>query len=195
MNYQFNGLKMNKDKPPRRVMLFHETCRQGKVFPGEEEAEMLQQGWQDSPLADEPVQGTMPTAQNVPTLTPEQMVEAVKALGYQVMTPVEAEAQANLAQEKVASEPVKSEKPVEKAEDAEALAIDGAENQVDESAIRQDEFQDPEKILELFKLSPDDVTFAELVVMGNALYKLGLRANMKRETVIEKINEEIAKES
>ena len=145
-----------------KVYLYHEDCEEGSIFDASEMGEMIENGWVDTPtkldLPDKKPELTV-TEEQARKASPDQVIAMIKNLGFLVMTPEEFEAEVN-------KRAFSDSKPTE------------AQVTLDGELI---EYQN------VFDSEPTELTKEELVYLGNAKHKLGLRMNMKEATLIEKI--------
>lgn len=190
----FDRLAINHALPDRKVMLFHKDYPKGQIFDGRDEAGMLERGWQDTPISELSGASLSSASQPSAQASPEEMINALKAMGFAVLTPVEVEAQVE-AQKNLspAFNPLPVMGRILASETTQSMQVETPPSDTEESAL-MNSFVDVHELLELYKLSPDGMTDAELIHLGNGLYKLGLRSNMKRETLLEKVAAEVAKE-
>lgn len=153
-----------------KVWLWHEECRSGQVHCKSKEAGLKADGWCDSPAQLSPqapkAEATGPT---VEAASIEQAVEIVKAAGYSVLTPIEAQA-AKASEPEPEGEPEPEEEP-----EAEEAPTDLPE--------RADA-----NLLALYRQSPALLDDEEVFFLAKEL-DLKVQSNMKRETVEAKINE------
>ena len=145
-----------------KVYLYHKDFEEGSICDASEIDKMLENGWVDTPtkleLPDKKPELTV-TEEQARKASPDQVIAMIKNLGFLVMTPEEFEAEVN-------KRAFTDSKPTEAQE-----ALNG---ELEDYQVAFDE-------------EPTDLTKEELVYLGNAKYKLGLRMNMKEATLIEKI--------
>lgn len=161
------------------IYLFNEEHPRGKMFNlTEAEIEQYQEdGWQDSPKGltlpeDEPPELT---EEQVSNSQPGDLVKLVESYGFIVMTPEQLKAEAN----KMASVALNIEKFDDQAIIAEAERRGLKKSEISSNKINQ--------LFERFIENNEDLNKDELIYLGNNGYTLGLRSNMKEETMIAKL--------
>ena len=168
------------------IYLFNEENPRGQMFNlTEEEIEQYQgDGWQDSPegLKLPEAEDTGLTEEQVSNARPEDLVKLVESYGFIVMTPEQLKAEAN----KMASTVL----DLTKFDDSEIIA-EAERRGLKQSDVMADELN---ALLDRFTANPESLNKDELVALGNNGYSLGLRSNMKEETLIAKINEALSEE-
>lgn len=167
----------------KSVYLFNDEFPKGQMFnvTKEEEEKLLEEGWVDTPtrldLPEEMHTGV--TVEQAKEADPTTLVNLVKSYGFMVLTPEQLKAEAV----KMASVALDISKFSDEALIAEA----------EKRGLKEPEITEEDDLLFRFKKEPESLTKEELVKLGNESFKLGLRSNMKEETLIEKIKGEIAK--
>jgi hypothetical protein len=176
-----------------KVFLFHEDTPKGEIFSfvnGKDSPEYekkINEGWVDTPvlLKLPESNNTGLTFEQVDNARPEDIVKLCESYGFIVMTPEQLKAEANKLIDTV----------IDLSDFTDEALIEEAERRgLKESANVDEEGQDSFALIEeQFLSDPKSLTKAALVVFGNNQYKLGLRENMKEDTLIEKIKEAITK--
>ncbi len=168
-----------------KLWMYHANCPKGEIVNQSQAEQLEQDGWVKSPaLLDLPKEDNSAKmdADQIERARPEDLVGLVKTMGFKVLSEVEFEAEMNKA--KFSAVPV----TIESFSDEELIA-EAERRGLKES--KQAEGQEGEHDLDVlyaqFEENPESLTKAEHVVLGNSLYSLGLRENMKEETLIEKI--------
>ena len=153
--------------------MYHEKCPKGKVFDRSDVKDLEKDGWVDTPakLKNKPIQ-TIPKI-NIEKADPKLLVSMVKGMGYKVLTDVELQAEIG----KAGTFDISSVSDDELIAEAEKR---GLKENDPESAVL-------DKLEERFIEKPTELIKEELIQLGNIRFKLGLRSNMKEETLIEKI--------
>ncbi len=166
-----------------KLWMYHANCPKGEIVNLSQAEQLEQDGWVKSPaLLDLPKKDNAAKmdADQIERARPEDLVGLVKTMGFKVLSEVEFEAEINKA--KFSAVPVTIESFSDEDLIAEAerrgLKDSGVES---EGAI--------EALQETFDENPTDLTKDELVMLGNGKFQLGLRSNMKEETLIAKITE------
>jgi hypothetical protein len=195
--------KMPEAKLPR-VYLFHKDTPKGKIFRPDEVEALIKEGWTDTPAnLDLPKDmDTGMTKEQVKNARPEDVVSYVESLGFFVMTQEQLQAQANkmsAGMVNIAADHLKlSHLP-----DEEIMAEVSSRglNELDLSDIPDDVLieeldkrtgTDAKETslskIDQFRADPKSLNKEDLVVLGNDNFSLGLRMNMKEDTLIAKIN-------
>ena len=190
----------------KSIYLFNQENPQGLMLnlTQEEIDEHLEDGWQDSPEGlTLPEEDTGLSQEDIESARPEDMVKLVESYGFIVLTPEQLKAEA----EKMASVVLEIDKFDDEALFAEVKKRIGEEGFValnleevnDESilaeakrrGLKQSELvaEELNTLAEQFLNDPKSLNKDELVALGNNGYTLGLRSNMKEETLIAKIQE------
>ena len=163
------------------IYLFNEENPRGKMFnlTAEQIEQHQEDGWLDSPadleLPESEDVGL--TEEQVSNARPEDLVKLVESYGFIVLTPEQLKAEAN----KMAATVI----DISKFDDAEIVA------EAERRGLKQSDI-DAEEInamVDRFNEEPKSLNKDELVALGNNGFKLGLRSNMKEETLIDKIAE------
>ncbi len=81
-----------------RTMLFHKTCRKGRVFEHDDK-DFKKHGWVDTPakLPDLPKEAVKISAAEVRDMSPEGLIKKVESMGFIVMTQEQLDAKINQA--------------------------------------------------------------------------------------------------
>lgn len=166
-----------------KLWMYHANCPKGEIVNLSQAEKLEQDGWVKSPaLLDLPKEDNAAKmdADQVERARPEDLVGLVKAMGFKVLSEVEFEAEMNKAKFSAVPVTIGSFSDEELIAEAErrGLKDSGGES---EGAI--------EALQETFNENPTDLTKGELVMLGNGKFQLGLRSNMKEETLIAKITE------
>ncbi|AUR93149.1 hypothetical protein NVP1184A_10 [Vibrio phage 1.184.A._10N.286.49.A5] len=162
-----------------KLWMYHANCPKGEIVNLSQAEKLEQDGWVKSPaLLDLPKEDNTAKmdADQIKRARPEDLVGLVKTMGFKVLSEVEFEAEMNKA--KFSAVPV----TIESFSDEELIAEAerrGLKNSGSDDLMRE--------LLSQFEEDPESLTKAEHVALGNSLYSLGLRENMKEETLIEKI--------
>tara|TARA_R110002012_G_scaffold262505_1_gene444802 strand:+ start:123 stop:605 length:483 start_codon:yes stop_codon:yes gene_type:complete len=145
----------------------------------------LEDGWLDSPASlDLPKDNdTGVTKEHAENASPEDLVKLVESYGFFVLTPEQLKAEAN----KMASVVLE----IDKFSDEDIIAEAEKRGLKSSDDAIQEELSD---LAEKFDLDPTTLNKDELVTLGNNGYTLGLRSNMKEETLIAKITEALSGE-
>ena len=158
-----------------KVFLFHKDEPEGVIYDDriDDLDELRQAGWVDSP-ADFKVETNefSITSEQAETARPEDLVNMVKAMGYNVLTEIEMTgkiAQASKALADYSNEELIAE--------AEKRGLKDPTVDFDADGLHGRFFE-----------SPTALTKEELVFLGNTKYKLGLRSSFSEATLIDKIN-------
>ncbi len=169
-----------------KLWMYHANCPKGEIVNLSQAEQLEQDGWVKSPaLLDLPKEDNAAKmdADQIERARPEDLVGLVKTMGFKVLSEVEFEAEMNKA--KFSAVPV----TIESFSDGELIAE--AERRGLKDSGGESEDQEGEHDLDVlyaqFEENPESLTKAEHVVLGNSLYSLGLRENMKEDTLIEKI--------
>lgn len=183
---------MKEINPKVSVYLFSKKQPQGEMFnliggkDSEEYKSMLDGEWFDTPsklnLPKENKTGV--TLKQAEDADPMQLIKLIESMGFIVMTQDQMKAEA-LKMASVALD-------ITKFGDKELM--DEAEKrgfiEPEEGTEIDPELQDADALMmKAFKENPKSLTTPELVIFGNKLYSLGLRSNMKEDTLITKIQE------
>jgi len=161
--------------------MYHANFPKGEIVNLSQAEQLEQDGWVKSPaLLDLPKEDNTPKldADQIERARPEDLVGLVKTMGFKVMSEIEFESQMNKA--KLSAVPV----TIESFSDDELIA------EAERRGLKQSDEDGDDLIQELlsqFDHDPESLTKAEHVALGNTLYSLGLRENMKESTLIEKI--------
>jgi len=166
------------------IYLFSKEVPKGEMFkfPGGKESDkykkMLEDGWVTTPakldLPQEMKTGV--TIEQAKDAHPEDLKKLLESYGFIVLTPEQLKAEAvKMADIAMDIENFSNEDLIAEAE-RRGLKDSGVES---DSAI--------EALQETFDENPTDLTKDELVMLGNGKFQLGLRSNMKEDTLIEKI--------
>ncbi|CAM0050167.1 hypothetical protein VPHD478_0007 [Vibrio phage D478] len=162
-----------------KLWMYHANCPKGEIVNLSQAEQLEQDGWVKSPaLLDLPKEDNAAKmdADQIERARPEDLVGLVKTMGFKVLSEVEFEAEMNKA--KFSAVPV----TIESFSDEELIAE--AERRGLKNSGGDDLMQE---LLSQFEEDPESLSKAELVALGNTLYSLGLRENMKEETLIDKI--------
>jgi len=168
------------------IYLFSKEVPKGEMFkfPGGKESaqykQMLEDGWVTTPakldLPQEMKTGV--TVEQASEAHPEDLKKLLESYGFIVLTPEQLKAEAvKMADIAMDIENFSNEDLIAEAE-RRGLKDSGGES---DGAI--------EALQETFDENPTDLTKDELVMLGNGKFQLGLRSNMKEETLIAKITE------
>ncbi len=166
-----------------KLWMYHANCPKGEIVNLSQAEQLEQDGWVKSPallnLPKEDNSAKM-DADQIERARPEDLVGLVKTMGFKVLSEVEFEAEMNKAKFSAVPVTIESFSDDELIAEAErrGLKDSGGES---EGAI--------EALQETFDENPTDLTKDELVMLGNGKFQLGLRSNMKEETLIAKITE------
>lgn len=166
-----------------KLWMYHANCPKGEIVNLSQAEQLEQDGWVKSPaLLDLPKEDNAAKmdADQIERARPEDLVGLVKTMGFKVLSEVEFEAEMNKAKFSAVPVTIESFSDEELIAEAErrGLKDSGGES---EGAI--------EALQETFDENPTDLTKDELVMLGNGKFQLGLRSNMKEETLIAKITE------
>ena len=165
------------------IYLFNEENPRGEMFnlSPEEIEQHLEDGWLDSPegLNLPESDDTGLTTDQVENARPEDLVKLVESYGFVVLTPEQLKAEANKMAETVLD--------LTKFDDDEIIAEAERRGLKEKNVVAVDITE----LLERFAENPEGLNKDELVALGNNGYSLGLRSNMKEETLIAKINEQL----
>lgn len=166
-----------------KLWMYHANCPKGEIVNLSQADRLEQDGWVKSPaLLDLPKEDNAAKmdADQIERARPEDLVGLVKTMGFKVLSEVEFEAEINKAKFSAVPVTIESFSDEELISEAErrGLKDSGGES---EGAI--------EALQETFDENPTDLTKDELVMLGNGKFQLGLRSNMKEETLIAKITE------
>ncbi len=186
---------MSKDLAIKAIYLFHADCPKGEMFKfkgGEDSPEykaMIEKGWVDSPARldlpeDNDTGIPMEKAENA---TPEQLVGLVKSYGFIVLTQEQLKAEA-VKMSNVALD-IENFADSDIIAEAERRGLKEPAPSIEEADIIEGISEDLDALSAQFDEEPESLTIDELVMLGNTIYKLGLRSNMKEKTLIDKINE------
>lgn len=163
-----------------KLWMYHANCPKGEIVNLSQAEQLEQDGWVKSPaLLDLPKEDNAAKmdADQIERARPEDLVGLVKTMGFKVLSEVEFEAEMNKA--KFSAVPV----TIESFSDEELIAEAERRGLKDSG----DPTSSVDVLLNQFNEDPESLTKAEHVVLGNSLYSLGLRENMKEDTLIEKI--------
>ncbi|ABV74296.1 hypothetical protein BA3_0011 [Thalassomonas phage BA3] len=193
--------------PKRPVFLFSQESPKGEMFSlTEEELEAkLEDGWVDTPTRLELPEDndTGITEEKAANARPEDLVELVKSYGFIVLTPEQLKAEANKMAEAAFNPANLSDEMLEE-ELKRRIEEDGfvtlnLESISDETLIAEAErrglkqsdqgAEELNALIDRFQEDPKALNKDELVALGNNGYSLGLRSNMKEDTLIAKITE------
>lgn len=193
--------------PKRPVFLFSQECPKGEMFSlTEEQLEAkLEDGWFDTPAhLDLPEDSdTGIDQEQAKNARPEDLVELVKSYGFIVLTPEQLKAEANKMAEAAfnpanLSDEMLEEELKRRIEEDGFVALN-LESISDETLIAEAErrglkqsdqgAEELNALIDRFQEDPKDLNKDELVALGNNGYSLGLRSNMKEDTLIAKITE------
>lgn len=164
-----------------KLWMYHAKCPKGEIVNLSQAEQLEQDGWVKSPaLLDLPKEDNAAKmdADQIERARPEDLVGLVKTMGFKVLSEVEFEAEMNKA--KFSAVPV----TIESFSDEELIA------EAERRGLKQSTEDGGDLLQELlsqFDEDPESLTKAEHVALGNGLYSLGLRENMKEDTLIEKI--------
>jgi len=164
-----------------KLWMYHANCPKGEIVNLSQAEQLEQDGWVKSPaLLDLPKEDNAAKmdADQIERARPEDLVGLVKTMGFKVLSEVEFEAEMNKA--KFSAVPV----TIESFSDEELIA-EAERRGLKDSGGSTASVDD---LLNQFNEDPESLTKAEHVELGNTLYSLGLRENMKEATLIEKIN-------
>lgn len=166
-----------------KLWMYHANCPKGEIVNLSQAEQLEQDGWVKSPaLLDLPKEDNAANmdADQIKRARPEDLVGLVKTMGFKVLSEVEFESEMNKAKFSAAPITIESFSDEELIAEAErrGLKDSGGES---EGAL--------EALQETFDENPTDLTKDELVMLGNGKFQLGLRSNMKEETLIAKITE------
>jgi len=164
------------------IYLFSKEVPKGEMFkfPGGKESakykQMLEDGWVTTPakldLPQEMKTGV--TVEQAKDAHPEDLKRLLESYGFIVVTPEQLKAEAV--------------KMAEVAMDIENFSDKDLIAEAERRGLKQGEGSDLiQELLSQFEENPESLTKAEHVALGNTLYSLGLRENMKEDTLIEKI--------
>lgn len=170
------------------IYLFSKESPKGEMFkfPGGKESDkykkMLEDGWVTTPakldLPQEMKTGV--TVEQASEAHPEDLKKLLESYGFIVLTPEQLKAEAvKMAEVAMDIENFSNEDLIAEAERRGLKESKQAEGQEGE--------HDLDVLYAQFEENPESLTKAEHVVLGNSLYSLGLRENMKEDTLIEKI--------
>ena len=155
--------------------MFHMDCPKGKSFSVGQVDQLIEEGWVDSPakldLPEE--QKVRASVEQVQEADPQTLVNLTKALGFKVLTDIEFQIEVNKA------------KPA--AFDITSVTDDELIAEAERRGLKNSTSDSIELLQEQFDEEPTELTKDELVMLGNEKFKLGLRSNMKEDTLIEKI--------
>ncbi len=170
------------------VFLFNQENPKGQMFKfvggkqSEEYQAMLEKGWVDTPakleLPEEMNTGVK--VEDAKNARPEDLKGLLESYGFIVLTPEQLKAEA-VKMADIAMD-------IGNFSDEDLIA-EAERRGLKEPVIESDE-GDSDKINSLlaqFNEDPESLTKAEHVELGNSLYSLGLRENMKEDTLIAKI--------
>jgi len=193
------------------IYLFNDENPRGLMMNLTEEQieQHKEDGWLDSPESLKlPEKETGVTMEQANDASPDVLVGLVKSYGFIVLTPEQLKAEANKMaavalditkfDESALIEELKSRIGADgfvalNLEDVsdESLIGEAERRGLKESGLKADELN---ALLDRFNEDPEGMNKDELVAFGNNGYKLGLRSNMKEDTLIAKIKEAIAAE-
>jgi len=165
-----------------KLWMYHANVPKGEIVSLSQAEQLEQDGWVKSPaLLDLPKEDNAPKldADQIERARPEDLVGLVKTMGFKVMSEIEFESQMTKA--KLSAVPV----IIESFSDDELIAE--AERRGLKESKQAEGGHDLDALCAQFEENPESLTKAEHVFLGNALYSLGLRENMKENTLIEKI--------
>jgi hypothetical protein len=159
--------------------LFHEDCPKGEIFNGKEVEARLKDGWTDSPPEMDIPEDTGLSIDDVKNATPDDVIDAVRAMGFIVLTTEQLKAEAN----KMASVIMDFDNF-----DDDTIAAEYNRRFGDTVEDAEEVEEDPvERLKAQFNEDPDSLNKDELISLGNLCYSVGLRSNMKISTMIAKI--------
>lgn len=173
------------------IYLFSKEQPKGEMFkfPGgkdsDEFKQKLAEGWVTTPaMLDLPEENkTGVKLEDAKDAHPEDLKKLIESYGFIVMTPEQLKAEAN--------------KMADMALDIENFADEEIIKEAERRGLKDSGEGDNDLMQELlsqFDDDPESLTKDELVTLGNAQFRLGLRSNMKEATLIEKINEAMNEE-
>lgn len=168
------------------VFLFNKENPKGQMFKfvggkqSEEYKAMLENGWVDTPAKlDLPEEmNTGVKVEDAKNARPEDLKGLLESYGFIVLTPEQLKAEA-VKMADVAMD-------IGNFSDEDLIA-EAERRGLKESASTNEGDDLIQELLSQFNEDPESLTKAEHVALGNGLYSLGLRENMKEETLIEKI--------
>lgn len=166
-----------------KLWMYHANCPKGEIVNLSQAEQLEQDGWVKSPaLLDLPKEDNSAKmdADQIERARPEDLVGLVKTMGFKVLSEVEFEAEMNKAKFSAVPVTIESFSDEELIAEAERRGLKDSCGE-SEGAI--------EALQETFDENPTDLTKDELVMLGNGKFQLGLRSNMKEETLIAKITE------
>lgn len=173
-----------------KIFLYHNDCREGRIFDiddaQERYEELVEDGWVDTPADLEPVEEPEAevTAEEVESMSPEQLIKKVVAMGFHVFNDVE------LAAAKAGEpEPLTDEQLVEMLE-SRGITYKPSKEELIEFAGQYGLSVSEDVLINRYIQSPTSLTKEELVVLG-ADYDLKLKMTMNEATMISHINEAI----
>lgn len=166
------------------LFLFHATAPLGLMFKltDKELKEKLNEGWLDSPanltLPDNNDTGLL--IEDAKNAKPDDIIKLVESYGFIVLTKEQLKAEAN--------------KMADIAFDVENLTDEMIISEAERRGLKESKATNDTSLLDEFNLDPMVLSINELVELGNDKFKLSLRTNMKKETLINKITEHLIKE-
>ena len=165
------------------IYLFNEEFPKGQMFKieggedSEEYKSLILKGWVDTPakldLPEEMDTGV--TEEQAKNARPEDLKAMLESYGFIVVTPEQLKAEAV--------------KMAEVALDIENFADEDIIAEAERRGLKQSSAPADvvNSLFDRFQENPEELDKEELVELGNVGYTLGLRMNMKEETMIEKI--------
>ena len=193
--------------PKRPIFLFSQEFPKGEMFSlTEEDLEAkLEEGWVDTPARLELPEDndTGITEEKAANARPEDLVELVKSYGFIVLTPEQLKAEANKMAEAAFNPANLSDEMLEeelkRRIDEDGFVALNLESISDETLVAEAErrglkqsaqgAEELNALIDRFQEDPKELNKDELVALGNNGYSLGLRSNMKEDTLIAKITE------
>jgi hypothetical protein len=172
------------------VFLFNQENPKGQMFKfvggkqSEEYQAMLEKGWVDTPakleLPEEMNTGVK--IEDAKNARPEDLIGIIQSYGFLVLTPEQLKAEAvKMADVALDIGNFSDEDLIAEAE-RRGLKESNQGNSGDVGSMTE-----LEELRDKFNEDPESLTKAEHVELGNSLYSLGLRENMKEDTLIAKI--------
>lgn len=176
---------MSKSQLAAAIYLFSQAEPKGKMFRLNEEElkEKLEAGWVDTPSRlDLPVEmNTGVTVEAAEVAEPQHLIKILESYGFIVLTQEQLKAEANkMASVALDIAQFSNEALIEEAEKRGLKDSEVVETNVE-----------AKDVIAIFLDDPKSLTKEELVAYGNDTFSLGLRINMKEDTLIAKIQEAI----
>ena len=164
------------------IYLFSQECPKGEMFKfaggkdSEEFKQKLAEGWVTTPAKlDLPKEmNTGVTTEQAAEAHPEDLKKLLESYGFIVVTPEQLKAEAT--------------KMADVAMDIENFSDDDIIKEAERRGLKDSGGDDYlQELLSQFDDNPESLTKSEHVALGNGMFSLGLRENMKEDTLIEKI--------